>query len=173
MECPKCKNVNLEKTDPSKPYWCPECGGMWVPVQEMDDFSHSLMEDLNTSMFDSSDYDHRTGLCPLGHGIMLRAKVEGDRNFYLERCPHCGGIWFDHGEWQQIAKYHLADNLAEYWTSAWQRKKQAEKDREGFIELNKKMIGEDAVGMILDLAAKLKGHPEKGRALALFRQELL
>lgn len=172
MECPKCKGVRLEKTDPSKPLWCPECGGVWVPMQDMDNVSQSFSEDLNTSMFDASAYDQKTGLCPQGHGIMLRAKVEGDKPFYLERCPHCGGIWFDHGEWQQVVKYHLTDHLADFWTTAWQRQLQSRKDRESFIELNKSLLGEDIVGDIFKLAEKLKSHPEKSRALALLRQEL-
>lgn len=173
MECPKCKHVELKKTGFNKPYWCPQCGGLWVPVQDMDGYSQSFVEELNTSMFDSESYDQKTGLCPLGHGIMIRAKVEGDKEFYLERCPHCSGIWFDHGEWQQVARHHLIDHLADFWTTAWQRKKKEEKDQESFIELNKKLIGDDLVRQIYDLAGKLKDHPEKIRAIALLRNEIM
>ena len=170
MECPKCKGVRLEKNDPSKPHWCPACGGVWVA---MEDFSKSFEDVHDTGVFDHDAFDGKTGLCPAGHGIMLRARIEGDYVFYLERCTTCGGVWFDHGEWQQIAKHHLVDNLSDHWTTAWQRKKQHEQEREHFIELNRKLIGEDIVHRILDLADLLKNHPEKARAMALLKQEIL
>lgn len=168
MECPKCKGVKLEKKDPSKPYWCPACGGVWV---SMENLVRHFDEDSETVMSDHEDFDGKTGLCPAGHGIMIRARIEGDYPFYLERCTTCGGVWFDHGEWQQISKHHLLDNLTDHWTSAWQRKTLHEKEREAFIELNKKLIGDDIVHRILDLAALLKDHPQKARAMALLKQE--
>lgn len=173
MDCPKCKNVKLEKNDPSKPYWCPVCGGMWISIHEIEELSEPFVEDLKISLEDSAQYDQKTGLCPNGHGIMIRANVEGDRSFYIEKCSHCGGMWFDHGEWQQIAKHHLLGNLADFWTTAWQRQHQQEKNRESFIELNKKILGEDIVQLIIHLGEKLKDHPEKTRAFALLKQEIL
>lgn len=170
MDCPKCKGVKLEKNDSSKPHWCPVCGGVWV---SMSDFSQSFEEDINVSKFDPASYDGKTGLCPSGHGIMIRAKIDGDYDFYLERCSHCGGVWFDHGEWQQIAKHHLVENLSNFWSSGWQRKKQQEKERESFIDLNKKLMGDEIVHMILKLGDLLKDHPEKTRAMALLKQEIL
>jgi Zn-finger nucleic acid-binding protein len=169
MECPKCKGVKLEKTDLSKPYWCPVCGGVWVSMEEI---SRPFAEDIDPALFDSLHYDGKTGLCPLGHGIMIRAKIEGDYDFYLERCSHCGGVWFDHGEWQQIAKHKLVDNLSHFWTAAWQRKNMQEKEREIFIDRNKTLIGEEIVEKILELGKILKNHPEKSRALALLKQEI-
>lgn len=170
MECPKCKGVKLEKKDPSKPYWCPDCGGVWV---SMENLSEHFDEDSKTGVFDHQAYDKKTGLCPAGHGIMIRTRIEGDYPFYLERCTTCGGVWFDHGEWQQISKHHLLDNLADHWTSAWQRRNLHEKERESFIELNTKLIGKDIVQRILDLAVLLKNHPQKARAMALLKQEIL
>jgi Zn-finger nucleic acid-binding protein len=173
MLCPKCKNVPLEKTSPDKPYWCPVCGGMWVSIYEIGELSEPFVDDLRISLADAAMMDARTGLCPHGHGIMIRAKVEADHSFYLEKCTHCGGVWFDPGEWQQIAKHHLVENLADFWTTAWQKQKNKEKDRESFIALNKRLIGDEAVQLILRLSEILKNHPEKTRALALLKQELL
>jgi Zn-finger nucleic acid-binding protein len=146
---------------------------MWVSIHDIEELSMPFVEDLKISLDDAVHYDEKTGLCPNGHGIMIRAKVDGDRPFYLEKCTHCGGIWFDHGEWQQIAKHHLIGNLADFWTTAWQRQKQKEKDRDSFIEINRKLIGDDVVRLIIQLGELLKNHPEKTRAMALLKQEIL
>ena len=54
MECPKCKHVELEKNDPSKPFWCPVCGGMWVSIHEIEDLSQSFVDDLRVALADSA-----------------------------------------------------------------------------------------------------------------------
>lgn len=62
--------------------------------------------------------DARTGLCPLGHGILIRARANTEPTFYLERCPHCHGIWFDNGEWNVLAEGHLLEHLEDLWDPA-------------------------------------------------------
>lgn len=121
---------------------------------------------------DSNDYDIRTGLCPSGHGIMIRAKVDIDEPFYLEKCTICGGIWFDKGEWLRIAESNLADSLSNIWSKSWQRKQSKEKDRNSFLKTNQKLLGEQIFNLIIELSKALKDHPEKSRAIALLQQEI-
>ncbi len=74
--------------------------------------SDTLTVDVATTGADGTTHDDKTGLCPEGHGIMVRAKIDVEDPFYLEKCTHCGGIWFDSGEWQQIAQHQLIESLA-------------------------------------------------------------
>lgn len=172
MNCPKCKTTVLERTSYGAPYSCAKCGGMWVLNDEISKLSESF---INQPLSDSESEinDSRTGLCPEGHGIMIRAKIDFDKPFYLERCTHCGGIWFDQGEWHRIAENQFYENLSEFWTSSWQRKQQQEKNRESFLEMNKKLFGDEIFNALIDLADKLKNHPEKSRALALLKGEII
>jgi hypothetical protein len=51
-------------------------------------------------------------------------------------------------------------------------KELCESSRQSYLESNKKLLGEGVYNTIIQLAEKLKDHPEKGRALALLQQEI-
>jgi Zn-finger nucleic acid-binding protein len=172
MKCPKCKTSDLQKNDFNSPLTCPDCKGIWISDKDAANVPESVLVESPSPSPDNASMDNKTGVCPAGHGIMLRAKVDTDNPFYLERCSKCGGIWFDAGEWQRLAQSHLKDNLPDFWTQSWQHKQQKEKDRQHFLALNKRLLGESVFNSIMDLADSLKDHPEKTHALALLRQEI-
>lgn len=172
MKCPKCKTSELMKPSSNSPYLCQNCGGMWLLNTSNSDFNSISIENIDESTVEN-DFDGVTGLCPSGHGIMIRAKVEIDEPFYLEKCTSCGGIWFDKGEWHRIAENNLAENLGLIWSKSWQRKQSKEKNRESFLKTNRKILGEDIFKTIIELSEKLKQHPAKERAVSLLRHEIL
>jgi Zn-finger nucleic acid-binding protein len=116
--------------------------------------------------------DKHTGLCPDGHGIMLRAKVDIDEPFYLERCTHCGGVWFDNGEWKRVIDNHLLTSLSDLWSTSWQRKRREEEGRERFMQMNREHLGDHIYDSVVALAQMLKEHPQQKRAISLLQAEL-
>lgn len=173
MKCPKCKTTDLKKNAFNRPFACPDCKGIWIENNDAAAVSESVPVEPESLQAGGGSMDEKTGICPAGHGIMLRAKVEIEDPFYLEKCSKCGGIWFDAGEWQRLAQSHLAENLSDFWTQSWQRKQQKEKNRQHFLTLNKRLLGESMFHSIMELATSLKDHPEKIHALALLRQEIM
>jgi Zn-finger nucleic acid-binding protein len=171
MKCPKCKTKELSKPGFSAPYLCEACAGMWLLSGQLAELPDATIEPLDAEAA-VGDSDDKTGLCPSGHGVMIRAKVDIDEPFYLEKCTACGGIWFDKGEWQRIAENHLADNLSNIWSRSWQRKQGQERNRERFLGMNKKLLGVELYDAVMALATQLKDHPEKDRAVALLQQEI-
>lgn len=171
MNCPKCKTSELNKNAFNSPYFCKSCGGMWYADDSTADFGDIKVQHIDDKDA-SKDHDHKTGMCPSGHGIMIRAKVDIDEPFYLEKCSACGGIWFDKGEWLRIAENNLADNLSMIWSKSWQRQQSIEKNRESFLQTNKTLLGESIFNTIIELSEKLKNHSEKDRAVALLRHEI-
>ena len=171
MKCPKCKETSLQKKGYGASYSCPSCNGRWVQTEKMRKLSVDCLDEEACPPGNSS-YDHKTGVCPAGHGIMLRGKVYGEEEFYLEKCVTCGGIWFDKGEWQQVAEANLFQDMQNFWSVSWQRKQQQIKNREAFLSLNKNLLGEELFLSVMELAGLLKNHPEKNRALALLQQEI-
>lgn len=175
MQCPKCQTVVLKKSSFNAPHLCPGCGGMWRQSGDHAELPEATIEALGNEGFDgvgsTDDMDKKTGLCPAGHGIMIRARVALDQPFYLEKCTACGGIWFDKGEWLRIAEHNLADSLPAIWSKAWQRRQREEKDRESYLGLNKRLLGDSLFDAVMAVASQLKGHPERDRAMALLQQE--
>src|SRR5215472_17369626 len=92
--CPKCRTTNLDEHDGGATASCPTCGGMWVRMQ---DVPRVLAEAAGEEPVVEADpkLDAQAGMCPAGHGILTRARIEGEKAFTLERCPTCFGIWFD------------------------------------------------------------------------------
>ena len=107
MNCPKCKTTELHKHGFDSPFYCKQCGGMWLESEKLREFMETSSEFHNEES-GNSEHDERTGLCPSGHGIMIRARIDADEPFYLEKCSQCGGIWFDRGEWQKIVRGNFA-----------------------------------------------------------------
>jgi Zn-finger nucleic acid-binding protein len=172
MKCPKCLSSDLRKKSFSEPYFCPECGGIWVRKEDLSRMNYNFFEASEDDFPDHNVRDSKTGICPVGHGIMIRAKIEGESPFYLERCSACGGIWFDRGEWQRIAGNHFLKNLPDFWSLSWQRKQKQEKNRRQYLQQNEELLGLELFNSILALSENLKLHPEKSRALAFLQQEI-
>lgn len=173
MNCPKCKDIDLRKKEFNSPYRCNKCWGMWLEFDKIPRFFEKMNEEISGEAAENF-HDGKTGFCPCGHGLMTRAKVEGMENsFYLEKCSSCGGIWFDRGEWQKIVENSLADNLNDIWCASWQAQQRKKKTRASYLEINKRVLGEDVFEKIIELSKILKDHPDKGRAVALLQQEII
>lgn len=173
MNCPKCKGESLTKKNFQEPYTCKKCGGMWIRTDEINKLNDCCQTFESSDIINSEQNDKQAGLCPSGHGIMLRARIDLAESFYLERCTSCGGIWFDKGEWQLISEHELHNNIEEFWSQSWQKKHRIEKSREDYINLNRKFLGDNLLESILKFSEELRGHPEKNRALALLTQEVI
>ena len=171
MNCPKCKTDRLRKKDYKAPATCPNCGGMWLESKGIPTFM-DVSEGLAEADSGKALNDGKTGICPNGHGIMIRARIDTEEPFYLEKCPHCGGIWFDKGELREIISNNVVDNLDSFWCKSWQVRHRKATNREKYYEINKRLLGEDIFDRIIQLSERLKTHPEKGRAIALLQLEI-
>ncbi len=171
MNCPKCKNIDLRKRGYDSPSNCHICGGMWIDHDKLPEFMGSMRSSVGEQT-DANLNDDKTGMCPLGHGVMIRTKIDIDEPFYLEKCGACGGVWFDNGEWKRVINLNLAENINELWCKSWQIKQRKEQSRKKFLELNRSFLGDQLFEELIKISEILKEHPEKGRAMALLQQEI-
>ena len=105
--------------------------------------------------------DHTTGLCPNGHGIMTRAKVDLEPPFFLEKCPHCNGIWFDKGEWNRLLESDMLSHVFAFWSNSWKKEQQEIKARKRLEDMQKQRFGSQLYDQILHLAEKAKNHSKQ------------
>ena len=115
--------------------------------------------------------DAQAGMCPAGHGILTRARIEGEKAFTLERCPTCFGVWFDRGEWQRVAHEHLANDLPQFWSREWQEQQRRTRGRAAHIAAAREDLGDDVFAKVSELAALLRSHPRRSEALAFLAAE--
>lgn len=171
MNCPKCKDITLKKNEFSSPYFCPKCGGLWLESKSLDKLTEVSAHVLETASY--PDHDSKTGLCPQGHGILTRARIEDETQpFYLEKCSKCNGIWFDKGEWNRVAEIQFQESLLSIWSISWQRQKRKEKKEAELIEYYKTSLSPELYNDIIKLAERIRKHPEKFKALTLLKEEL-
>jgi Zn-finger nucleic acid-binding protein len=164
--CPKCKTTELEPPPgrASRLLRCDVCHGTWFPEDEARLEAVAGLLAADSTIRPGGDEDRRTGLCPEGHGILIRALVQVEDPFHLERCSVCHGIWFDKGEWNRLAESHLLDHLERLWDPAMRfSAMKVEDPRQDLV----RRIGSPAVEMIETLATALRSHDAESTSAAL------
>lgn len=159
--CPRCRTpLHQQGGEPIRD--CRTCGGRWLPGSHVAAWRD--VEATSTHPTNLAD-DSVAALCPEGHGILRRARLER-LGFALDRCPHCKGVWFDHGEWDRLAAESVAEHLAELWDPDKRASRRKAASQARIDEDLESAIGVDAMTLLKATANALDGHPEKSRALA-------
>jgi len=183
--CPKCKTATLEEVataQPAKlsessavpPSRCLNCHGVWMPhgalALEPDLPKDAAKPASPTGASDNND--SRVGFCPAGHGLLIRARVEADEQFFLDRCGTCAGIWFDAGEWALLSGTDVMQQLDRLWDPLYRKKLREERARKMHLEALGQTLGAETAKMVVELAAALKGNPRRSIAMAYLIDEM-
>lgn len=174
MNCPKCKTPSLRSVisySKDSPLKCDNCGGFWVQIEQIPKVmvQENFISTITAPAEESKEIDAISGLCPKGHGLLSRVRIEIDEPFYLDRCVNCGGIWFDQGEWDKIATAHLLDDITNFWTKAWQKRQREASQQKAYTDWAKAEFGEDLFTRLNEVARLLKGSSSRAAALAYIK----
>lgn len=115
--------------------------------------------------------DEKAGLCPSGHGILIRARAPVGDGFYLDRCAACFGVWFDQGEWQVVSAAGLKSGLFELWTGPWRRQQRQNARHANEEDRLRERVGAELAGKLEDLAEQLRQHPARDLALSFLHDK--
>ncbi|MEM1445599.1 MAG: zf-TFIIB domain-containing protein [Planctomycetota bacterium] len=152
---------------------CPVSGGAWLRPsaywawRERHD-TDSLGESLGQDITPTSD-SPAGKRCPEDGAFLIRHRVGHGLDFHLDRCGHCGGIWFDREEWEAVAQAGLAKQLHLVFTSAWQaevRRQRAEQNREARL---RERLGDGDYEKLRDVRAWIEAHPRAPELRAFLR----
>ena len=174
--CPKCASSTLARArDRSPPvYTCSRCRGLWLMPGEADILQPSTptLDEPPPRVLN----DKKGGVCPFGHGLLARARVElddGGEIFYLERCSTCSGVFFDDGEWDRLAHSRMLAHLDELWDPMFQQRLAEARSRERWrADLVEKLSAETVDEMdqlVTTLAAVPRGHASDALAWLTWR----
>ena len=108
-------------------------------------------------------------LCPNSGHILARYKIFPDTEFYLDRCSHCNGIWFDKNEWDALVARNWHDNVNEFFTRSWQDRVHTEETKAHLDKLYLEKFGAEDYEHIKQIREWLQDHPKLGMLLAFLQ----
>jgi len=179
--CPKCKLSTLAPAQgafakselPERALECSQCRGLWVPHSIIDFWRNQPSVEIEAGEMPSiPPDDRRTGLCPFGHGILIRARVEADRPFHVERCSACRGVWLDKGEWQRLAVGHFLEHLDDLWDPDWRKR---QRNEQAHLEMDASLqsrLGPELYEQLERAILPLARHPASAQVLAWIKEHL-
>lgn len=171
--CPKCGAGALTAIEDSSVRRCSKCSGFWVPPAAFGEpgiVERLEQRDLHPAQ--PLEQDHRTGVCPDGHGVLRRARASNHDPYFLERCARCGGVWFDPGEWSRLAEARLLADVTNLWSPAWREHLSEEQNRESLQADLRGKLGQETFELLETLVDKLKEKELSALALAYLQQRL-
>jgi Zn-finger nucleic acid-binding protein len=178
MKCPICKtslsyHTLLETQLPA--YQCPTCEGIWISSNEYlrwlqaqpEDLPEKPADNMNVPTWDTSQLK----LCPgCGH-FLMRYHVLPNVPFYLDRCGHCNGVWFDKNEWDVLVARNLHDNVNQFFTQPWQTKIREKEAHSTLEKVYREKLGDADYARVKEIWDWLKHHPQRGMLLAYLQSE--
>ena len=117
--CPNCR-TKMHTVETESHYGanifldqCPACGGLWFDRRELYRIKDGEAANIHTNV-DPLDIDKLGELVPIERNLICpndKAPLQlfGDplfpKTIEIERCPECGGFWFNHGEFSDFQKW--------------------------------------------------------------------
>ncbi|MEM6313798.1 MAG: zf-TFIIB domain-containing protein [Planctomycetota bacterium] len=148
---------------------CPSSGGIWIRpgafwrwLEQQGDRPAGVVDLEDVVLGADSSAGKR---CPEDGHFLTRRKVGAGVEFYVERCPHCGGFWLDAGEWETLRAAGLARQLHHVFSDAWQARSREQARRETAERRLESTLGAADAQRVREFAAFMKGHPERDRIL--------
>lgn len=117
MQCPKCPGTLEKRTYGRKitVHRCNECGGLWCKPEVLIEMKREWMSE---AVLDAGDPRLGKQLdklgdieCPECAVAMDKSHDERQIHIWYERCPQCGGLFFDAGEFTDLKYDTLMDRL--------------------------------------------------------------
>ena len=177
--CPKCKSPTLAPLgavqsggDPDlvPPSRCVTCRGVWLPHEAVAE--HLVPAAVDAPVATPSPADELPGFCPRCRGILVRARVNDDNPFHLDRCPICRGIWFDAGEWAAIASTEWLNHLDDLWDPVWRKKVRDQRAENRHLETIEHALGREVFAKVQAAVQALRKHPMRSLGLSFIVEEL-
>jgi Zn-finger nucleic acid-binding protein len=171
--CPKCGAGALKAMVGSSALHCGKCSGFWVPPPAFTEpGTAELLTERDLHPDHPLEQDHRTGVCPDGHGVLRRARASNDDPYFVERCARCGGVWLDPGEWSRLAAAGLLTDVTSLWSPAWREHLSEEHNRASLRADLRGKLGAETFELLETLVDKLSEPNLRGLALAYLQQRL-
>ena len=172
--CPGCKEEGLSQYELEENLHssrCGKCSGVWVSSSQYEQWLKHHGANLPEKPADESvklesTETHGAKFCPECKYILLKYKVGHNVGFSLNRCGHCGGVWFDKNEWEIMKSRSLNDDVHLVFSEAWQSAVRAEEHKNAVDEILRKQIGDEDLKEVQRIKTWLQSHPKSSELYA-------
>ncbi len=167
--CPACKKETLAyhqleaNLGASK---CTKCAGIWINSTQYEHWLNALSQRPSTPASAdggvrlSSGERPKAKFCPQCKYILTKYKVGHGVDFSLNRCAHCGGMWFDQNEWEILASRNMHVNVHSIFSASWQQSVRSEEHQAAMTEIWRDLLGEADLAEIKRIKEWLQNHPQ-------------
>lgn len=198
MRCPVCQDTPLNRNSLEEYLAvnsCTSCSGHWIssydywhwlewrinPTAKSEPDPSGATLDAVMSLSDqlpgtscAPDTDNRRAIfCPDCQHLMRKAKVGHGLEFYLDRCSHCGGVWFDEHEWAFLQATGLDSKVHLIFSEPWQAQIRQDEFKKVLQQTYRSNLGNDDYARAIAIKEWINNHPNKGYLLSLLNQECL
>ncbi len=105
MNCPVCDTpLIILELDNVEIDHCTKCNGIWLDGGELEILlaNSSHKAELLASFKIDKNSDEKKFKCPICNKKMEKVLCGKDENILIDRCIYHHGLWFDHGELEQL-----------------------------------------------------------------------
>ncbi len=178
MNCPVCKQELAYHTLPASQvpaYQCPQCEGIWISSNEYLRWLQGQGSTLPEKPGDGSNIPTwdtpQLKICPECKHFLLRYRILPNVQFYVDRCGHCNGVWFDKGEWDVLVARNLYDKVNQFFTQPWQARIRDEEAHAVLDKLYLDKFGAEDYARIRQVRNWLAEHPQRAMLLAYLQSD--
>lgn len=173
MKCPVCSDAVLieHELEPAlSSHSCAQCGGNWVMLDRYLGWLDSVSDPPQHAPAEEPVTCHdiaRAKICPTCGHLLRRASVGHGLTFGLDRCGHCGGFWFDRGEWEALKAEGLHRQAHFVFSDTWQaeiaRREREKQHERALIE----KLGPDDYAHVQRISVWIRAHPHRAELVAI------
>ena len=178
MKCPVCKQntlslITLYEDLPANK--CSNCNGIWLSSNQYLAWVRTQAKPLPEKQVEGAIAPKlktdTLKLCPESGHIMKRFKVFPKVDFYLDRCSHCNGIWFDSHEWDVLVEHNMQDKVNQFFTAPWQDKLREKETRANMEKIYQDKLGADDYQRVQEVRAWLEENPRRAMLIAFLQAD--
>ena len=174
MKCPICEldSLKAHRLEADLPaYRCKRCEGVWISAAQYWEWLRGREDDPPEGPAEAEtpmpvEDAGQAKLCPECGHILRRYKVWPNAQFYLDRCGHCGSVWFDRDEWTYLRSRGQHDEVHLFFSDLWQEKLRAKETRQRMEKIYLDRFGAEDYARLKELRGWLDQHPQRGALLA-------
>lgn len=168
MKCPRCRSETrgAERLEPNLVAdRCHQCGGHWVSSFQYWRWRDTLDEPVSSPPQETidvaSDSLTQAMICPECARILRHFQVGNEVPFALDRCGHCGGMWFDANEWASLRQLGLHQDAHLIFSTTWQRENRTHETETFYRSRYESAFGGENYAELQRIRAWLESQPAR------------